>query len=89
MELLRGLATKILGTTNPAAAGVFTATIREPLGVCAVITPWNFPLTIASWKLAPALACGNAVVHKPAPEAPLTRCGSRSSPSKPASPRAC
>jgi acyl-CoA reductase-like NAD-dependent aldehyde dehydrogenase len=67
-----GWPTKILGTTNPAAAGVFTCTVREPLGVCAVITPWNFPLTIASWKIAPALACGNTVVHKPAPEAPLT-----------------
>jgi aldehyde dehydrogenase (NAD+) len=67
-----GWPTKILGTTNPAAAGVFTATIREPLGVCAVVTPWNFPLTIASWKIAPALACGNTVVHKPAPEAPLS-----------------
>jgi aldehyde dehydrogenase (NAD+) len=67
-----GWPTKILGTTNPAAPGVFTCTVREPLGVCGVITPWNFPLTIASWKLAPALACGNAVVHKPAPEAPLT-----------------
>jgi aldehyde dehydrogenase (NAD+) len=67
-----GWPTKILGTTNPAAAGVFTCTVREPLGVCAVVTPWNFPLTIASWKLAPALACGNTVVHKPAAEAPLT-----------------
>jgi acyl-CoA reductase-like NAD-dependent aldehyde dehydrogenase len=71
-EYYAGWPTKILGTTNPAAPGVFTATIREPLGVCAVITPWNFPLTIASWKIAPALACGNTVVHKPAPEAPLT-----------------
>ncbi|MGN6377589.1 MAG: aldehyde dehydrogenase family protein [Gaiellales bacterium] len=67
-----GWPTKILGTTNPAAAGVFTYTLREPLGVCGVVTPWNFPLTIASWKIAPALACGNTVVHKPAPEAPLT-----------------
>src|SRR5437763_7570249 len=67
-----GWPTKILGTTNPAAAGVFTYTIREPVGVCGVITPWNFPLTIASWKIAPALACGNTVVHKPAPEAPLS-----------------
>jgi len=71
-EYYAGWPTKILGTTNPAAPGVFTATIREPLGVCTVITPWNFPLTIASWKIAPALACGNTVVHKPAPEAPLT-----------------
>jgi aldehyde dehydrogenase (NAD+) len=67
-----GWPTKILGTTNPAKPGVFTYTVREPLGVVGVITPWNFPMTIASWKLAPALACGNAVVHKPAEEAPLS-----------------
>jgi aldehyde dehydrogenase (NAD+) len=67
-----GWPTKILGTTNPAAPGVFTYTLREPVGVVGIITPWNFPMTIASWKLAPALACGNAVVHKPAEEAPLT-----------------
>jgi acyl-CoA reductase-like NAD-dependent aldehyde dehydrogenase len=67
-----GWPTKILGTTNPARPGVFTYTLREPLGVVAAITPWNFPMTIASWKLAPALACGNAVIHKPAEEAPLT-----------------
>ena len=67
-----GWPTKILGTTNPANPGVFTYTLREPLGVVGVITPWNFPMTIASWKLAPALACGNTVVHKPAEEAPLT-----------------
>jgi len=67
-----GWPTKILGTTNPAAPSVFTYTLREPLGVVGVITPWNFPLVIASWKLAPALACGNTVVHKPAEEAPLT-----------------
>jgi acyl-CoA reductase-like NAD-dependent aldehyde dehydrogenase len=67
-----GWPTKLLGTTNPAKPGVFTYTLREPLGVVGVITPWNFPMTIASWKLAPALACGNAVVHKPAEEAPLT-----------------
>jgi acyl-CoA reductase-like NAD-dependent aldehyde dehydrogenase len=47
-------------------------TRRKPWGVVGVITPWNFPMTIASWKLAPALACGNAVVHKPAEEAPLS-----------------
>jgi acyl-CoA reductase-like NAD-dependent aldehyde dehydrogenase len=67
-----GWPTKILGTTNPATPGVFTYTLREPVGVVGIITPWNFPMTIASWKLAPALACGNAVVHKPAEEAPLT-----------------
>jgi acyl-CoA reductase-like NAD-dependent aldehyde dehydrogenase len=67
-----GWPTKILGTTNPANPGIFTYTLREPLGVVGIITPWNFPMVIASWKLAPALACGNAVVHKPSEEAPLT-----------------
>ena len=67
-----GWPTKILGTTNPAGRNVFTYTLREPLGVVGVITPWNFPMTIASWKIAPALACGNTVVHKPAEEAPLS-----------------
>jgi acyl-CoA reductase-like NAD-dependent aldehyde dehydrogenase len=67
-----GWPSKILGTTNPANPGVFTYTLREPLGVVGIITPWNFPMVIASWKLAPALACGNAVVHKPSEEAPLT-----------------
>ncbi|MBD0289738.1 MAG: aldehyde dehydrogenase [Thermoleophilia bacterium] len=67
-----GWPTKVLGTTNPAAPGVVTYTLREPVGVVAAITPWNFPMTIASWKLAPALACGNAVVHKPAEETPLS-----------------
>jgi acyl-CoA reductase-like NAD-dependent aldehyde dehydrogenase len=67
-----GWPTKITGTTNPADPGVFSYTVREPVGVVGAITPWNFPLLIASWKLAPALACGNAVVHKPAEEAPLS-----------------
>ena len=67
-----GWPTKITGTTNPADPGVFSYTLREPLGVVGAITPWNFPLVIASWKLAPALACGNTVVLKPAEEAPLT-----------------
>jgi aldehyde dehydrogenase (NAD+) len=67
-----GWPSKLLGTTNPANPGVFTYTLREPVGVVGVITPWNFPLVIASWKLAPALACGNTVVHKPSEDAPLT-----------------
>jgi aldehyde dehydrogenase (NAD+) len=67
-----GWPSKILGTTNPANPGVFTYTLREPLGVVGIITPWNFPLVIASWKLAPALACGNTVVHKPSEDAPLS-----------------
>jgi phenylacetaldehyde dehydrogenase len=67
-----GWPTKLTGTTNPADAGVVSYTLREPVGVVGVITPWNFPLLIASWKLAPALACGNTVVHKPSEEAPLS-----------------
>src|SRR3954451_2773988 len=60
-----------LGDTIPVAGGV-AMTFREPLGVVALIVPWNFPLTIASWKLAPALAAGNTVVLKPAELTPLT-----------------
>jgi acyl-CoA reductase-like NAD-dependent aldehyde dehydrogenase len=60
-----------LGETIPAAGGE-AFTVREPLGVVGLITPWNFPLLIASWKLAPALAAGNAVVLKPAVLTPLT-----------------
>src|ERR1700719_4068917 len=53
-------------------AGGITATCREPLGVVGLIVPWNFPLNIASWKLGPALACGNTVVLKPAELTPLS-----------------
>jgi len=61
----------LLGDTIPVAGGV-DMTFREPLGVVGLITPWNFPLTIASWKVAPALAAGNTVVLKPAELTPLT-----------------
>jgi acyl-CoA reductase-like NAD-dependent aldehyde dehydrogenase len=59
------------GRTIPVAGGV-DMTFREPLGVVGLITPWNFPLTIAGWKLGPALAAGNTVVLKPAELTPLT-----------------
>src|SRR5262245_44899248 len=62
---------RALGDTIPVSGGV-GMTFREPLGVVGLITPWNFPLTIASWKLAPALAAGNTVVLKPAELTPLT-----------------
>jgi acyl-CoA reductase-like NAD-dependent aldehyde dehydrogenase len=62
---------RMLGQTIPVAGGV-DMTFREPLGVVGLITPWNFPLTIASWKVAPALAAGNTVVLKPAELTPLT-----------------
>lgn len=66
-----GAVDKHHGETIPVAGGV-DMTFREPLGVVGLITPWNFPLNIASWKLGPALACGNTVVLKPAEITPLT-----------------
>jgi acyl-CoA reductase-like NAD-dependent aldehyde dehydrogenase len=66
-----GAPERLLGQTIPVDGGV-DMTFREPLGVVALITPWNFPLTIASWKVAPALAAGNTVVLKPAELTPLT-----------------
>ena len=67
-----GWPTKILGTVNPVDPSVHCYTVREPLGVCAGIIPWNGPLTMAVWKIAPALACGNTVILKPAEQTPLT-----------------
>ena len=66
-----GWTSKIFGHTNPSDASVFNYTLREPLGVVAAIIPWNGPILAACWKLAPALACGNTVVMKPADVAPL------------------
>src|SRR3989475_4062760 len=66
-----GAVDKHYGATIPVAGGV-AATFREPLGVVGLIVPWNFPLNIASWKLGPALACGNTVVLKPAELTPLS-----------------
>jgi acyl-CoA reductase-like NAD-dependent aldehyde dehydrogenase len=67
-----GWPTKMLGTVNPVDPSVHCYTVREPVGVCAGIIPWNGPLTMAVWKIAPALACGNTVVLKPAEQTPLT-----------------
>jgi betaine-aldehyde dehydrogenase len=66
-----GAVDKHYGQTIPVAAGV-DMTFREPLGVVGLIVPWNFPLNISSWKLGPALACGNTVVLKPAELTPLS-----------------
>src|SRR5689334_24966053 len=66
-----GAVDKHHGETIPVGGGV-DLTFREPLGVVASIVPWNFPLNIASWKLGPALACGNTVVLKPAELTPLS-----------------
>ncbi|MEU1389380.1 MULTISPECIES: aldehyde dehydrogenase family protein [unclassified Nonomuraea] len=68
-----GWCTKIEGSVLPVSyPDTLHYTRREPVGVCALITPWNFPLMIAAWKLAPALACGNTVIVKPAEQTPLT-----------------
>src|SRR3984893_962439 len=66
-----GAPERLFGKTIPVAGGV-DMTFREPLGVVALIVPWNFPLPIASWKVAPALAAGNTIVLKPAGLTPLT-----------------
>ena len=67
-----GWADKITGDTLPVEGPFFCYTTREPVGVVGAIVPWNFPLNIASWKFAPALAAGCAVILKPASETPLT-----------------
>src|SRR5271169_5757246 len=67
-----GLATKIHGETVNTLETAFTYTLREPVGVVGLIVPWNFPLLLASWKLGPALACGNTIVWKPASLTSLT-----------------
>jgi aldehyde dehydrogenase (NAD+) len=65
-------ADKLYGDTYPGRTDAFLLTLREPIGVVGAITPWNFPLLQAMWKIAPALALGNAVVLKPASATPLT-----------------
>jgi aldehyde dehydrogenase (NAD+) len=67
-----GLATKIHGETVNTFETAFTFTLREPVGVVGLIVPWNFPLLLASWKIGPALACGNTIILKPAEQTPLT-----------------
>jgi len=67
-----GWADKIHGETIPVRGEYLTYTLREPVGVVAAIVPWNFPLLLTAWKVAPALACGNTVIIKPASQTPLT-----------------
>ena len=71
-EYYGGLATKIHGEVVPVADGALTLALREPVGVAAQIVPWNYPLLMAAWKLAPAICAGCTVVLKPAEETPLT-----------------
>jgi len=68
-----GFPTKIEGATIPVSTpNTFNYTLREPLGVCGLIVPWNYPLLMASWKIAPALAAGNCIILKPAEQTPLS-----------------
>ncbi len=72
LEYYAGLAPAVQGSQIPLSDSAFVYTRREPLGVCAGIGAWNYPLQIACWKAAPALACGNAMVFKPSEVTPLT-----------------
>src|ERR1700726_3917628 len=71
-EYYGGLATKILGFVNPVPDNAVSLTMKEPVGVAGQIIPWNYPLLMAAWKLAPALAAGCTCVLKPAEQTPLT-----------------
>ena len=67
-----GWADKVHGETIPIDGTALNFTLREPLGVIGAIVPWNFPMSLAAWKIAPAIACGNAIVLKPAEQTPYT-----------------
>jgi betaine-aldehyde dehydrogenase len=71
-EYYGGLATKITGEVNPVPDEAISLTLKEPVGVCGQIIPWNYPLLMAAWKIAPALCAGCTVVLKPAEATPLT-----------------
>jgi aldehyde dehydrogenase (NAD+) len=70
---MAGEGRRLFGQTTPSELhNKFAMTVRQPLGVCGMITPWNFPMAIPSWKIMPALICGNTVVIKPAEDTPLS-----------------
>jgi aldehyde dehydrogenase (NAD+) len=70
---MAGEGRRLLGQTTPSELrNKFAMSVRQPLGVCAMVTPWNFPMAIPSWKIMPALICGNTVVIKPAEDTPLS-----------------
>ena len=71
-EYYGGLATKVLGHVNPVPDNALSLTLKEPVGVAGQIIPWNYPLLMAAWKLAPAIAAGCTCVLKPAEQTPLT-----------------
>lgn len=63
---------KVYGEIAPTGTDALALISREPVGVVAATTPWNYPLMMAMWKLAPALACGNSVIHKPSEKSSLS-----------------
>jgi len=70
---MAGEGRRLFGMTTPSEmANKFNMTVRQPLGVCSFITPWNFPIAIPSWKMMPALICGNTIVIKPATDTPAS-----------------
>src|SRR4051794_36252640 len=70
---MAGEGRRMFGQTVPSELrNKFAMSVRQPLGVCSIITPWNFPMAIPSWKIMPALVCGNTVVFKPASQTPLS-----------------
>lgn len=71
-EYFAGWATKIFGDVNPVPDNAMSFTVKEPVGVCGLIIPWNYPLLMAAWKLGPALAAGCTMILKPAEATPLT-----------------
>ncbi|MGZ6258985.1 MAG: aldehyde dehydrogenase family protein [Candidatus Limnocylindrales bacterium] len=71
-EFYAGMASKIVGQTMPLPGGQLGTVLRTPVGVVGTITPWNFPLYVAAWKVAPALCCGNSVILKPSELASLS-----------------
>src|SRR6202030_459752 len=71
-EYYGGLATKVVGYVNPVPDNAMSLSLKEPVGVAGQIIPWNYPLLMAAWKLAPAIAAGCTCVLKPAEQTPLT-----------------
>ncbi|MEZ4562739.1 MAG: aldehyde dehydrogenase family protein [Thermomicrobiales bacterium] len=71
-DFYAGAGDKFYGEVVPMSEGILDFTLREPVGVCAQIVPWNFPFSMASWKVAPALATGCTLILKPASLTPMT-----------------
>src|ERR1700690_2719179 len=71
-EYYGGLATKVVGYVNPVPDNAMSLSLKEPVGIAGQIIPWNYPLLMAAWKLAPAIAAGCACILKPAEQTPLT-----------------